>query len=68
MTVERGGQTKKYDCLCLRCLAAENATAGAVTLRVGPAAFHYSAGSSQAKPESKAQAKPFRGDAPLLRK
>ncbi len=49
VTVERAGATKKYDCLCLRCLAAEMASAGDVTLRVGQASFHYSAAGGQAK-------------------
>src|SRR5574337_1287969 len=39
VTVEREGKTEHHDCLCLRCLQAEIATGGSVTLRVGKAAF-----------------------------
>ena len=63
VTVERAGKPKHYDCLCLRCLAAEKAAAGEVTLRVGKASFHYSAAKGQA--DGTAKVKRFRDLAPL---
>ena len=63
VTVERAGKPKHYDCLCLRCLAAEKAAAGEVTLRVGKAAFHYSA--AKGRTDGAAKVKRFRDLAPL---
>ena len=66
VTVERKGKTHHCDCLCVRCLEAEKAAAGEVTLRVGKAAFHYSAAQGTAEPAtSKTKTKRFRDLTPL---
>lgn len=65
VTVECQGKPRHYDCLCLRCLAAEKAAAGEVTLRAGKASFHFSTAPGQARSASKTKPKLFRNLPPL---